>query len=110
MRRLPPPSKKQAASAPAEKHVYLDCLCEECRLVRLRRFRATTTCAHCGRYTEHFMVHNAVWSAANLGREMKIICLHCLSRRLGRKLTRDDFTPAPVNATLHAVFDGCVVP
>lgn len=34
----------------------------------------------------------------------------CASRRLGRKLTRDDFTPAPVNATLHAVFDGCVVP
>lgn len=43
------------------------------------------------------MVHDEVWLEANpKGRGM--LCIGCLELRLGRLLTKDDFTDAPVNS------------
>jgi hypothetical protein len=56
-------------------------------------------CAACGADTEHefYMVHDTVWgAAAELGDAF--LCIVCLERRLGRTLTPQDFTDAPVNA------------
>ncbi len=41
------------------------------------------------------MVHDEAWAAAGLGDGF--ICVGCLERRLGRELTQDDFTTAPIN-------------
>ena len=46
--------------------------------------------------TDSFMVSNEVWIAANLKGD-DFCCLTCLERRLGRELTKDDFTNAPIN-------------
>ena len=43
-----------------------------------------------------FMVHDSVWAASGADRHA-ILCRSCLERRLGRLLTHDDFTLAPLN-------------
>jgi hypothetical protein len=52
------------------------------------------------------MVHDAVWNQAWSGRRkswqgkvpgQQILCIGCLEKRIGRTLTRDDFTDAPAN-------------
>jgi len=44
------------------------------------------------------MVHNIVWQTA-IGREyIRYLCIGCLEKRLKRKLTRLDFTSAPINS------------
>lgn len=42
------------------------------------------------------MVHDEVWETANPKRK-GMLCIGCLELRLGRLLTKDDFTDAPVN-------------
>ncbi len=74
---------------------------------------------------EHYMVHDAVWNAAGMNKfprparpdDIRIcdegepqlfcmtpvgliheyLCIGCLERRLGRRLTSADFTDAPIN-------------
>jgi hypothetical protein len=61
-------------------------------------------CADCGYDTisdEYYMVRNAVWERA-LGHPIPnfddtILCIGCLERRIGRTLTRYDFTNCPLN-------------
>jgi hypothetical protein len=50
-------------------------------------------CRHIGRW-EHYMVHDEVWSVANGAR---FLCVGCIEQRLGRQLTAEDFTGAPIN-------------
>jgi hypothetical protein len=45
---------------------------------------------------EWYMVHDEIWSAAGMP-PRGYLCIGCLQRRLGRELTRDDFTDALVN-------------
>ena len=45
------------------------------------------------------MVYDEMWEAAGL-QPRGLICLACLSDRLGRELRFGDFTPAPVNSWL----------
>jgi len=57
-------------------------------------------CAACSVNTlhikEYYMVTDEVWNAAwPTGRGM--LCIGCLEDRLGRQLTSDDFTDAPIN-------------
>ena len=57
-------------------------------------------CSQCGSNTlhinEYYMVTDEVWNAAwPTGRGM--LCIGCLEDRLGRQLTSDDFTDAPIN-------------
>jgi hypothetical protein len=55
-------------------------------------------CPDCQGYDpELYMVHDAVWAEAGLEPDGGWVHLSCLSRRLGRPLTREDFpadTPA----------------
>jgi hypothetical protein len=57
-------------------------------------------CLDCKRDTkkikEYYMVHDRVWKqAVPKGRGM--LCIKCLGRRLGRKLTKKDFQRLPIN-------------
>lgn len=56
-------------------------------------------CAGCGVDTreihEYYMVLHTLWSAHGAGRRM--LCIGCLEDRLGRALTPEDFTGAPIN-------------
>jgi len=69
-----------------------------------------TRCSDCGLGTntagEWYMVHKHVWEQAWAGRRkswhgkipgQEILCIGCLEERLGRSLTRQDFTDAPIN-------------
>jgi hypothetical protein len=65
---------------------------------------ADLPCTDCGYGTinnEYYMVRNAVWERA-LGHPIPnfddtILCIGCLERRIGRTLTRFDFTNCPLN-------------
>ena len=46
---------------------------------------------------EYYMVHKHVWEAATDGRPASFLCIGCLESRLGRTLTRADFSAASVN-------------
>lgn len=58
------------------------------------------TCIDCAQSTrilgEYYMVHNAVWQAANPP-PIGMLCIGCLEARIGRPLTAEDFTDAPLN-------------
>jgi hypothetical protein len=43
-----------------------------------------------------FMVHDPIWDSANYGPH-DIACQSCLERRIGRKLTMEDYTVCPLN-------------
>ena len=48
-----------------------------------------------GRRAEWYMVKPDVW--ADAGMTTGFLCIGCLETRLGRQLTREDFTDCPVN-------------
>ena len=52
-------------------------------------------CTNCN--GEYYMVHDEVWKLANPA-DRGMLCIGCLEQRLGRLLTKDDFTDAPVNS------------
>ena len=64
-----------------------------------------TICVDCGvetlptddRAAEFYMVHDDVWAAAGVPVPGGCLCVGCLETRLGRQLTRADFTDAPIN-------------
>jgi hypothetical protein len=51
-------------------------------------------CRHGGKW-EWYMVRDAVWTEARAADGY--LCIGCLERRLGRPLTSEDFSTAPVN-------------
>jgi hypothetical protein len=46
---------------------------------------------------DYYMVHNELWSAAHPNL-YGMLCLPCLERRVGRRLTLSDFTGAAINS------------
>lgn len=52
-------------------------------------------CKCCGELNEPYMIHNELWKAVDGGKGL--ICLLCVEDRLGRPLTLNDFTQAPIN-------------
>ena len=46
---------------------------------------------------EYYMVRDAVWRAATGEIPDGMLCVGCLEARLGRRLDRTDFVPAPIN-------------
>jgi hypothetical protein len=61
-----------------------------------------TTCDDCGIETiddEYYMVTDEVWKLASGkdGRAPRILCIGCLEKRIGRMLTKADFSDAPIN-------------
>lgn len=51
----------------------------------------------------YYMVHDELWSLANGGKSR--LCLECLSNRIGRRLSRDDFSNVPANQAIFQVID-----
>lgn len=47
-----------------------------------------------------YMVENSVWREAGAHR-FELLHLECLEKRLGRPLTIEDFTPAPINHSIR---------
>jgi len=94
------------------------CGCDECRALLDAAHQAIagrplpactggsdTACDDCGAEclspaighpTEWYMVTDDVWETARAP-ETIILCIGCLETRLGRTLTRADFTDAPLN-------------
>ena len=65
-------------------------------------------CADCNslKYeVAYYMVNDIVWVDVNGGNSL--LCLYCLSKRLGRKLTRSDFKDIPMNKPIFSILD-CV--
>lgn len=68
---------------------------------------ATSPCRDCGVDTlpvhvpyraEYYMVHNHIWEAAGMfGMDSGYLCIGCLENRLGRMVSREDFTDCRVN-------------
>lgn len=54
-------------------------------------------CADCGTYPAHYMVLDDVWKAAGMSPDGGYLCVLCLERRIGRRLTPDDFDGCPMN-------------
>jgi hypothetical protein len=50
---------------------------------------------------EYYMVHDHVWAQTGLGPYDGMLCVGCIEFRLGRRLTPEDFTDAPVNDFLE---------
>ena len=46
---------------------------------------------------EYYMVLDSVWQEAMKQGKVKMLCIGCLEKRLGRLLTKDDFTLCPLN-------------
>jgi hypothetical protein len=68
-----------------------------------QRFIHCTDCqTTCGEAMD-YMVHDRLWYGPAHASSRQFLCLSCLSRRLGRRLTVDDFTPAPVNNRIRVV-------
>lgn len=65
---------------------------------RLREWLCVDCGVDTGEVHEYYMVADDLWAAA--GDVPGMLCIGCLETRLGRMLTRDDFTGAPVNADL----------
>src|SRR5690606_5128900 len=65
---------------------------------------AEWNCDDCGKstITDYYMVKNPVWRAAGMPNagmgDSGMLHRKCLEKRIGRKLTVDDFPPYPVNA------------
>ena len=48
-------------------------------------------------FDEYYMVHDTVWLSVVVTKKSGMLCIGCLETRLGRRLTRADFTDAPIN-------------
>lgn len=54
-----------------------------------------TACTLC--VYEYYMVTDQVWKLTGLRGYDGMLCIGCLEQRLGRLLTREDFTDVPIN-------------
>lgn len=59
-------------------------------------------CFDCSANTLHldefYMVHDEIWdSALPKNQRNRMLCIGCLEKRIGRLLTPNDFTDAPIN-------------
>lgn len=61
-------------------------------------------CWSCLQHSEGYMVEDAVWEAAGMGKNGNL-CLPCLQEKLGRPLVQGDFTRAFINNHIHFIFD-----
>jgi hypothetical protein len=69
-------------------------------LRRLQRYfdisAIPTYCFDCGSDDDYYMLRDEVWAATGMGRRGHL-CIACVEERLGRTLTREDFTDVDVN-------------
>lgn len=53
---------------------------------------STFRCVDCGAHSQYFMVSDELWAASGMKPNGGMLCLTDLERRIGRRLTLDDFT------------------
>ena len=70
-----------------------DYLCQDCG-VDTTPCTGKRGCRHKGKW-EHYMVTKALWEQA--GMDSGFLCIGCLERRIGRRLTPADFPDLPIN-------------
>jgi hypothetical protein len=74
-----------------------DCYCADCEIQILKDF----ACGKCGFDTlnnhEYYMLKDEIWLAANEGSDKGMLCIGCVEQNIGRRLTKKDFTNAPIN-------------
>ena len=62
-------------------------------------------CVDCGKNTfqtdDYYMVKQWIWEKFGVGHGM--LCIGCLEKRMGRKLTKDDLTDCPLNTHINEV-------
>lgn len=76
----------------------------DCNELDKRIFRCMdcAACTNCN--DEYYMVHDSVWLMAN-PKDRGMLCIGCLEARLGRLLTKHDFTNCPLNLEKEFVFE-----
>lgn len=71
------------------------------RTIQLGKYKGKQVSHYCQDcltpFPEMFMVRNQLWQQMGLD---GLICIDCFERRLGRPLTRRDFSSAPINKFL----------
>ena len=77
-------------------------VCREAMKGKKKSAGCSVNCKDCGVDTqdigEWYMVKDEVWAAVWPKRSKReFLCIGCLEIRLGRRLTSDDFTDAPIN-------------
>lgn len=80
-------------------------LCSPCMTKIYRWWRKDSEkdrffCLNCGKGHDSFMVHKKIWEEAGYHPKANC-CLPCLENNLGRELTMNDFTPAPINNAIR---------
>jgi hypothetical protein len=62
------------------------------------RYNPRFICLDCGMntITEYYMVFDNIWNSV-AGHMDGMLCIGCLEKRLGRKLTKKDFPDFPIN-------------
>jgi hypothetical protein len=81
------------------------CICNDCGIDTTPRtgLRGWRSGKHTGKYAyrrrtdmwEYYVVTDKVWEAAGI--DGNFLCIGCLEQRIGRQLTSNDFTDAPIN-------------
>ncbi len=71
-------------------NIYDDTRCQDCRVET--NHLMTDKCA------EWYIVFDSVWEQATKDTPANFLCIGCLEKRLSRKLTRADFSDAPLNS------------
>lgn len=65
----------------------------------MKMFDPNFTCFDCGKDTcnghDYYVVWDYLWKKFGVGDGM--LCIQCFEKRIGRKLTKEDFVPCPVN-------------
>lgn len=66
------------------------------------RFLCLDCKADTGKMGEFYYIHLPLWLVA-VGSIDGMLCIGCLEKRLGRKLTRSDFTDASINNPQYGI-------
>lgn len=57
-------------------------------------------CKICGVVNSQYMIHDSIWRGAGFEKS-DVACIQCFEKSLGRDLTVDDLTSAPINNMLR---------
>lgn len=88
------------------------------RVDRQSLHKSVCNTPNCGRYGANYMLRDEIWASASCwqigddpsAKPIDLLCLHCVRRRLGRPLLRDDFAEVPINEPIFAMYDGVADP
>lgn len=78
-------------------------LCENCRSQCWAHLGyKCVDCGVCTKHDEYYMVHPEIWAKSGVGPDDGMLCVKDLETRIGRTLTKYDFTGCPLNRNILA--------